>query len=163
MHKNTIAAAMLLILSATVPAFAADTYSPALAAPVNAWVNAFNSGQTAFPDTAFTDDCAVIDEFPPFSWGSDRVSVRQWYADVVGSNDPTRRARFLSEKEHLALGAPTYVRANATGANITFPAVYTYTSMGKLHTQRALFTVVERNTSNGWRINANAWAISSDD
>ena len=162
MHKNLLATA-LLCLATTTPTVAASSYTGALAAPVNAWVNAFNSGQAAFPVTAFTDDCMVIDEFPPFSWGSDRENVRSWYADVVGSNDPKRRAQFLAEKEHLVLDAPTYVRANATDANVTFPATYTYTSMGKLHTQRALFTVVERNTPKGWRINANAWAISTDD
>ena len=162
MYKQLLAT-LILGLATAVPGAAASTYTDALAAPVSAWVHAFNSGQAAFPSDAFTDDCAVIDEFPPFSWGKDRVNVRAWYADVVGSNDPKRRARFLAEKEHLVLEKPTYVRSNETDANVTFPAVYTYTSDGKLHTQRALFTVVERKTAAGWRINANAWAISSDD
>jgi ketosteroid isomerase-like protein len=136
---------------------------PPLMAPVTAWVQAFNSGQVAFPSDAFTDDCTVIDEFPPFAWSRDRVNVRTWYAVVIGATSPQKRARFFSYHQRLTLAEPTYMRMKDGGANIAFPATLDYVEKGKHHVQRAMFTVSERKTPDGWRISAHAWAITSDD
>ena len=135
----------------------------ALLAPVNAWAVAFNSAQTAFPSDAFTDDCTVIDEFPPFAWASGPQDVRSWYAYLVGSQSPERRARFLASKQHVTFDPPRFVREREGGAYLVFPSVLTYVSKGVPRTQRGTFVVAERKTSAGWRISANSWAIDSDD
>jgi hypothetical protein len=130
-----------------------------LLAPVNAWVSAFNSGQTAFPSDAFTDDGTVIDEFAPYTWSKDRATVRQWYAYLVGADSPERRAKFLSYKEHLWIGAPHDVQQKGDAAYLVFNAVVTFLDGGKTVSQPGTFVVVERRTPQGWRISANSWAI----
>jgi len=148
------------LLGAT-PAPAPDT-APLLV-PVNVWGDAFNSGQTAFPSAAFTDDCTVIDEFRPFAWSNGHHTIREWYAAVVGADSPQSRASFLASKQHVTFDAPRFVTERDGGAYLVFPSKLTYVSKGASHVQRGTFVVVERLTDAGWRIAANSWAIDSDD
>ena len=130
--------------------------------PVNAWGDAFNAGQTAFPSEAFTADCTAIDEFTPFAWSPGHQTIRQWYAAVVGADSPKNRASFLASKQHVTFDAPRFVTVRDGGAYLVFPSTLTYVSKGAAHTQRGTFAVVERLTGAGWRIAANSWAIDSD-
>ena len=131
-------------------------------APVNAWVKAFNSAQATFPSDAFTDDCTVIDEFPPFAWGQSHPTVRQWYASVEGLDVPGHRQMVLGTHEHVDVGQPENVFVKGDNAYMTFHAVWHGNGPHNKHfSQTGLFTVVERKTAAGWRISANSWGILS--
>lgn len=156
-----------IVLLATVsvlsrPAVAQTADLAALMAPVSAWTAAFNAGQTNFPSAAFTDDCTVIDEFPPFAWSTTRQDVHRWYALLVGSQSPERRSRFLAAKEHLTLDAPRFVQQRGDGAYMVFESTLTYVAKGAAHTQRGRFVVAERMVGARWKIAAHSWAIESD-
>jgi hypothetical protein len=152
---------MALALLGASPAPTPD--SAPLLAPVNAWGDAFNAGQTAFPSAAFTDDCTVIDEFAPFAWSKGHAGIREWYAAVVGADTPLSRARFLASKQHVTFDAPRFVTERDGGAYLVFPSTLTYVSKGASHVKRGTYAVVERLTAAGWRIAANSWAIDSDE
>jgi ketosteroid isomerase-like protein len=131
-----------------------------LLAPVDAWVHAFSSQQAAFPSDAFTEDCTVIDEFPPFAWGPGGPSVRVWYAAVEGMDAPANRASVLRTKETVLVGLPENLQVQGNRAYMTFHAVWSGLSRkGKRFSQRGLFTVAERKTTAGWRIFAHSWGI----
>src|SRR5579862_3258246 len=151
--RRAIFIGLTVLLAMAAPA-GAQTTTPdtaALLVPVNAWGAAFNAGQTTFPSDAFTDDCTVIDEFAPFAWAPGPHDVRHWYATLVGSDSPARRARFLASKQRVVFAAPQYVRERNGGAYLVFPSTLTYVDDGRSHTQRGTFVVVERKTSAGWR------------
>ena len=129
-----------------------------LMAPVLAWANAFSTQQLAFPANAFTDDCVVIDNFPPFVWASPNSGIRQWYASVEGADSPADREHVLKSKETVELSAPQNVAVRDGKAYMTFSATWRGLSRsGKRFTQGAVFTVIERQTDAGWRIEAHSW------
>jgi ketosteroid isomerase-like protein len=149
---------LLLAALSSSAAEAAQADAP-LMRPVNVWVDAFNSGQMTFPQDAFTDDCTVIDEFPPFTWSATRENVRHWYARLIGSDSAAHHARFLAAKEHLTLHSPRFERQPGDDAYLVFPATLRYRLRNERHAQRGTFVVVERKTAGGWRIAAHSWAI----
>src|ERR1700756_237464 len=101
-------------------------------APIHAFEQHFNAGDTAFPSDAFTDRCTVLDEFAPFVWdgGTDVGDIHTWWYRLVGSNDPKRRVRFLSYKQHVAFSAPSQVSVKGNRAYVSMPATLTYVEKG---------------------------------
>jgi ketosteroid isomerase-like protein len=153
---------MIHALASALIIAAAQPDTPALMAPVNAWVKAFNTAQTTFPSDAFTEDCTVIDEFAPFAWGPPHPTVRQWYAAVEGLDVPGHRHYVLSTHEHVDVGPPSNVFVKGDNAYMTFHAVWHAQGPHNKHfSQTGLFTVVERKTPDGWRMSANSWGILS--
>jgi ketosteroid isomerase-like protein len=157
---------MIHALASALIIAAAQPDTPALMAPVNAWVKAFNTAQTTFPSDAFTDDCTVIDEFAPFAWGPSHPTVRQWYAAVEGLDVPGHRQIVLSSHDHVDVGTRSNVFVKGDNAYMTFHALWhaEYRAPGartKHFSQTGLFTVVERKTAEGWRISANSWGVLS--
>jgi ketosteroid isomerase-like protein len=130
----------------------------ALLAPVKAWADAYSSHQLEFPSNAFTEDCVVIDNFPPFLWATPSHGIRQWYADVEGANSPVKRQAVMNSKETLEVGTPIVIVVKEGEAYMTFSAKWHgYSRSGKYFFQTAVFTVIERLTEAGWRIEAHSW------
>jgi ketosteroid isomerase-like protein len=153
---------MIHALASALIIAAAQPDTTPLMAPVNAWVKAFNSAQATFPSDAFTDDCTVIDEFPPFAWGPSHPTVRQWYASVEGLDVPGHRQMVLGTHERVDVGQPENVFVKGDNAYMTFHAVWKAQGPHNKHfSQTGLFTVVERKTTDGWRISANSWGTLS--
>jgi ketosteroid isomerase-like protein len=151
---------LLHILASALVVAAAQPDTGALMAPVNAWAKAFNTHQTTFPSDAFTDDCTVIDEFPPFAWAPGHATVRDWYAVVEGLDDPAHRQDVLRTQAHVDVGTPENVVVKGDAAYMTFHSTWSgLIPNGKHFSQTGLFTVVERKTPDGWRISANSWAV----
>jgi len=130
----------------------------ALLAPVKAWAAAFSRHQLEFPSNAFTDDCIVIDNFPPFLWSTPNNGVRQWYANAEGAQSTEKRQAVIDSKETIEIGAPTVIVFKESRAYMTFSAKWQgYSRSGRHFFQTAVFTVVERQTDAGWRIEAHSW------
>ena len=160
MNRVTLAFALAFAASIS-PQLAAAQHTPvatALLAPVRAWANAFSGHQLAFPSNVFTDDCIVIDNFPPFLWGTRSNGIRQWYADVEGVGSPQKRRAVLKSKETIEIGLPVVIVFQKGAAYMTFSARWRgYAQNGAYFSQTAVFTVVERRTAAGWRIQAHSW------
>jgi ketosteroid isomerase-like protein len=131
------------------PASAAESRYSALLSPIRAFARAFNHAQKAFPSEAFTADCVVIDEFPPFVWARDRSARTWWNAAVALSGG----------NQHVTVGDVTYAVVAPNQGHVTVHMTLTGYSIRrhKHFVQHALYTAVERRTSNGWRITANSW------
>jgi ketosteroid isomerase-like protein len=130
----------------------------ALLAPIKAWADAFSTHQLEFPSNAFTEDCVVIDNFPPFLWATPGHGVRQWYANAEGAHSPEKRQAVVDSKETIEVGTPVVIVFSASKAYLTFSAKWHgYSRSGKRFFQTATFTVVERLTEDGWRIEAHSW------
>src|SRR5215831_11769355 len=80
---------IVLVLCAPAVALAIDE-APLLVAP-NAFAKAFNTHQTDYPDGVFADDCAIIDEFPPYLWAG-KGSAREWYSVLMAGRRRNRRS-----------------------------------------------------------------------
>ncbi len=153
---------MLHLLASALIVAAAQPDTSALLVPVNAWAKAFNTHQAAFPSDAFTEDCTVIDGFPPFAWAPQHATVREWYAAVEGLDVPAHRPFVLKSQERVEVGTPENVIVKGDNAYMTFHSTWTALGPhGKHFTQAGLFTVVEHKTPSGWRISANSWGVLS--
>ncbi len=161
--KYKIAVIAFALISA-LPAFANAAQQDEALAPVRAFAQHFNAGDTAFPSDAFTDQCTVLDEFSPYIWDHSPAvgDVHTWWASLVGTNDAARRSRFLASKEHVTFDAPTSFRVKGNLAYVSMPATLIYTANGLVHKQTAMFITTEENRPEGWRIRAHAWAIIAD-
>jgi ketosteroid isomerase-like protein len=147
-----------MFLAAREPAGAQPSKLVPLLAPIQRWVVAYNRHQETFPPGTFTDDCVVIDSFPPFAWTSRTQGIRAWYDELEGVHSAYWRHRVLQSRPNVQLGAPTSVDVRGAIAYMTFHATWTgYGSTGRRSTQHATFTVVERKTTAGWRIAAHSW------
>jgi hypothetical protein len=134
----------------------------------------YGSGDSALPLAGLTayralrrgrvdaSDCVVIDNFPPFVWASPNSGIRQWYASVEGADSPADREHVLQSKETVELSAPQNVVVRDGKAYMTFSATWRGLSRsGKRFSQGAVFTVIERQTDAGWRIEAHSWGQST--
>src|SRR5215831_21358095 len=150
---------IVLVLCAPAVALAIDE-APLLVAP-NAFAKAFNTHQTDYPDGVFTDDCAIIDEFPPYLWAG-RGSAREWYSVLMGRT-PEEQKRRIAANQRLELGAPKFARINGDFAYLVVPSVLTYTLSGKKHRQTGEWAITEMRRGGVWIISAHSWAMTSDE
>ena len=150
----------MLILAAAAGARAAVDEAALLVAP-KAFAGAFNNHQTDFPDGVFTDDCAIIDEFPPYFWAG-TGSAREWYSVLMGRT-PEEQKRRIAANQRLDLGVPKFARVNGDFAYLVVPSVLTYTLGGKKHRQTGEWAITEIRRGGRWVISAHSWAMKSDE
>lgn len=149
---------ILLVLCAPAIALAIDE-APLLVAP-KAFASAFNNHQTDYPDGVFTDDCAIIDEFPPYLWAG-HGSAREWYSVLMGRT-PEEQKKRVAANERLKLGVPKFARINGDFAYLVVPSVLTWTIDGKKHRQTGEWVITEVRRGGAWVISAHSWAVKSD-
>lgn len=149
----TVAIAGLLF---TQKSYAEQPSKSQLVAPLDRFIAAFNRWDARLPKDAFTDDCTVLDIFPPFQWSGPDAPVR-WWKDLAGA-DRASHARKAALHEHLLRGRPNAIAVTASSANFNVPAVLTYVRNGAQHEIRGRWIINERLTDSGWRISAHAWA-----
>ena len=151
---------IVFMICAAAAARAAVDEAALLAAP-KAFASAFNNHHTDYPDGIFTDDCAIIDEFPPYLWAG-KGSAREWYSVLMGRTPEEQRKR-VAANERLELGAPKFARVNGDFAYLVVPSVLTYTLGGRKHRQTGEWTITEVRRGAGWVISAHSWAMKSDE
>ena len=145
--------ALLLLLAAPVD-------SAPLLAPVNAWVEAFNRWDFAYPEAAFTGDAVVLDQFPTFLWQG-KGSPRAWWTALMGATREVHEKRRASQ-QHLDLGPPEFVQIKDGAAFFVQQGTLTWTQGGVRHRMQARWIATEVLTKQGWRISSHAWAPISE-
>src|SRR4029453_18620766 len=122
---RTLAFTLLASIAVVSPAFAQAT-DPAVVAPINAFLEAFNKGDVAGAAATHGADASlvIIDEAAPDIWHGAKA-VQTWASDL-GASDT--KAGITDQK--VVLSAPTRVEVAGTGAYVIAPAVYTFKEKG---------------------------------
>ena len=143
--------ALVLAIAAAAPCAASDQ-TDALAA-VTQFIDGFNKGDVPSALAACADDCAIIDEFPPYEWrGSGACG--QWAKDY----DADARKNGITDG-HVTMGKPRHVDVTGDRAYVVVPTKYVYKQGGKtVRETGSTLTVSLRKTEAGWRITGWTWA-----
>ncbi len=155
-----VAAALVGNITAQPCAAAEPADVAALLVPVNAWVNAFNQWDAAYPTTAFTKDAIVIDQFPNFLWHG-KGSAHRWWIDLMGATKEEHE-RDRSLQQHVEFEAPQFVHFYGKNAYFVQAATLTWVDKKGSHTMKANWVATETKTKQGWRISSHAWAPISE-
>jgi len=154
MSKRKLASLLLALAATSAPALAAPKApSPAMLAPVMAWIEAFNADRLPLPRDVFTADAVVTDQFPPYVW-SGSTGVEAWSKSLEdGLRDPKLK------HERVEVGTPQQFLTGGTTdrAQFVLPATLTYTYDGKPGTDRALWLFVVVKEDGVWKIAADTW------
>jgi ketosteroid isomerase-like protein len=121
--------------------------------PVRQWIDAFNAAQTPLPETVFTDDVTITDQFSPYVW-SGKAAAHAWSEAL---NSGLHSARITHE--HVDTTDPRAFMINRAGdrASFVLPATLTYQEDGKPGVDAALWLFVVVKGSDGWKIAADTW------
>lgn len=143
--------ALVLAIAAAAPCAASDQ-TDALAA-VTQFIEGFNKGDVPSALAACADDCAIIDEFPPYEWrGSGACG--QWAKDY----DADAKKNGVTEPK-VVMGKARHVDVAADRAYVVVPTTYVYKLKGKAVRERgSTLTVSLKKTDAGWRITGWTWA-----
>ena len=157
-NRNAIVAtlAMAFALATCLHAVAAtaDGPTPAMLAPAQRWIDAFNAAKTPLPEDDFTGDVVITDQFPPYVW-SGTAGMRAW-SEAIGKSLKNTRV----ENEHVVVQAPYSFMIDKAGehASYVLPATLTYEIDGKPYTDKALWLfVVVKDSAGNWKIAADTW------
>jgi ketosteroid isomerase-like protein len=137
-----------LVLAATISA-----PTPAMLAPVQRWIAAFNALQTPLPQDVFTDDAVITDQFAPYVWNG-AAGIHAWSQRLeTGMHSP--RVAF----QHVVTDAPRAFMISKDGDRVSFvlPATLTYKVDGKEGVDRALWLYVVVKQGDVWKIAADTW------
>ena len=147
----------LLLLTALALAAAplAAKTTPAVQAPITAFFDGFNKGDTAAAGATNAADVTIIDELPPFLWQGPGA-FKAWLADL-GKYD----AALGNTDGHVANGAAAREVVSGDRAYVVVPAVYSFTRKGVAMREPAQFTFVLHKDKPGWKIIS--WTFSGPD
>jgi hypothetical protein len=133
------------------PAIAGDAMGPL--ATVQAFVAAFNKGDTKTALATCASPAAIVDEFPPHVWQS-ASACADWFAAFDA--DATKRG---ITDELVTLGTPWHVDVTGSRAYIVTPANYAYKMHGKpVQETGSILTIALLKTASGWKMTAWTWA-----
>jgi ketosteroid isomerase-like protein len=126
---------------------------PQLMAPINKFVEAFNSGDIAGAAATHAPeaDLVIIDEVPPFFWRGPQA-FQDWVADLG------RDAEKLGiTDQKVSIGAVTRVETDGLTAYVIVPSVYSFKQGGVAMTEAAQMTFALKKGAAGWLIHGWTW------
>lgn len=118
--------------------------------PVKQFVTAFNKGDAKGMAALCTPQTAILDDFPPHTWGSCSAWVDAFnaFSKQDGDTGPV-----------VTLGTPLHVDITGNVAYVVVPTTYVYKHKGSTVTQNgSVWTLVLKRTSSAWLIASWAWA-----
>lgn len=120
---------------------------------VNAYIDAFNRGDSAGMAECFASQGSILDGMAPHLWiGPSAAS--DWYRDVLAEG-----AHLDAGEYHATLGDPSHSDVTGDSAYLVAPARMTFKLKGRQITQEgATFTFALKREGGEWRIAAWAWA-----
>ena len=148
MKHVAIGAVLWLALAGAAPAEPSDSE---LAAPIHAFIDAFNKGDGKTAATTHTGDVAIIDEAPPYVWRG-AGAFAAWAADLA-AND----AKAKITDQSVTIGEPTRTEVAGDRAYVIVPAVYAYKQAGAPMHEPAQMTFALVKTEGGWKIAGWTW------
>ena len=138
-------ASVLALAAFTIGASAAGPMTP-----VRQFVDAFNKGDSKAMLATCASATGIIDDFPPHAW----MSCGDWYESYVAFSK-----RDGDTGSTVLLGTPAHVDITGNLAYVVVPTTYTFNHRGRPVKQTgSTWTLVVKNTPDGWRITAWAWA-----
>lgn len=121
-------------------------------AAVQAYLDAFNSGDVEAMSAAFAESGSILDGMAPHAWIGPQAA-RDWYRDVVSES-----AHLGATDYHVTTDAPLHHSISGDAAYVVVPATMTFLLNGQPCTQTgAHFTVALHRASGEWRIVSWAW------
>lgn len=158
--RNTRFAALSLVVAliCSAAALAAQMTAPdrAIAATVEAALDAAQSGDLAALRGQYLPDCTFVDEFAPFYW-SGPGAIDAYFASAAQMYKDTQMAG--TKVWH---GAPKYTYADAGTAYVTVPLRVHATAHGKPYRATGTLTFTLKKTSAGWKIASQSWAKETE-
>lgn len=117
-------------------------------APVRAWIDAYNAGRP-LPETIFTSDVLVTDEFPPYVW-SGAAAEHQWAQAIDAFIKPGQ--------QHVSVGAAQAFTNEANSVSFVLPAVLTISvAPHPARTEHAFWKFTLVRSGNQWLIASDTW------
>ena len=149
-----LSAACVLALSTlgTASVARAQTPDPAVLAPVNGLIDAFNHNDAASIAGLHAPGAVILDEFAPYAW-SGPTAVMAWGADFgkfAVAHGVTSGV--------VSLSAPSTVEVNGDRAYVVAPSVIAFTTKDKPIKNAGSFTFALIKTDKGWLIQSWAYA-----
>jgi hypothetical protein len=150
--RHRVAGAIFLVLALAAPSVmsAADAQ---LMAPIQKFIDSFNKGDSAGAAATHsgTDDLAITDEVPPFSWrGAKAFSA--WAADLESDS----KKKGITD-QMVTIRAATREETDGQQAYVVVPAVYTFKQKGVAMREAAQMTFVLKKGAAGWLIHGWTW------
>jgi ketosteroid isomerase-like protein len=147
-----LALTVLICASFSSPA-RAQAADPAITAPINAFLAAFNKGDVAGAAAthAADADLVIIDEAAPYAWHGPKA-VQAWATDLAAAD-----ARAGVTNQQVKLGAVTRIESDGTAAYVVVPSVYTFTEKGVAMRANAQMTFHLTKGPSGWLIHGWTW------
>ena len=153
---NSLALAVSLVGLTAMPALAADTAEDAAAlAPIHAFIDGTNTGNTKAAAAAFAPDAAIIDELPPYVWRGPGAYAA-WGADF----GKAAKAARITEPV-ITLETPRKLELTGSRGYAVIPARYDFKEAGRPVHEHGTFTVALTKRKPGWRIAAWSWTWDS--
>jgi ketosteroid isomerase-like protein len=131
-----------------VPALAAD---PAVEAPIQQFVTAFNKGDGAGAAATMAPRVSIIDEVAPFQWRGPDAFAR-WGAALAADS----KAKGYSA-ESVTLGAPSRELVSGSNAYVIVPATYSFTQKGVKMAEVSQMTFTLMKVDTAWKITGWTW------
>ena len=148
MKHFAIGAVLALALAGAARAEPSDSE---LAAPIHAFIDAFNKGDAKTAAAAHLASVSIIDEVPPHVWIGPKA-FGSWAADLE-KND---KAAGISE-EKVTLGAVTREVVSGQTAYVVVAATYTFKQKGVAMREPAQMTFSLAKEAAGWKIAGWTW------
>jgi hypothetical protein len=143
--------AVVALLAVPKPVTAVDMPGPL--ATVQAFINAFNKGDTKTALATCASPASIVDEFPPHTW-TGATACADWFAAFDA--DATKRG---ITDELVTLGTPWHVDVTGSRAYIVTPANYAYKMHGQpVQETGSILTIALSKTASGWKMTAWTWA-----
>ncbi|MGC3943202.1 MAG: nuclear transport factor 2 family protein [Chryseolinea sp.] len=120
---------------------------------VHQYIDAFNNGDAKMMAATFAVPGQILDGMAPHVWRGPNATL-DWYSDVLKEGEAHGASDYF-----VTLGQPLHNNVTKDSAYVVVPATMTFNVKGTKVTQTgAIFTIALRQTPDGWRISAWAWA-----
>jgi hypothetical protein len=131
----------------------AQTADPQLMAPINKFLEAFNTGDAAGAAATHASeaDLVIIDEVPPYLWRGTQA-FQTWAADLERED---KKQGVTDQK--VSIGAMTRVETDGIAAYVVVPSVYTFKQKGVAMREAAQMTFTLKKSGSGWLIHGWTW------
>ena len=130
------------------PALAAD---PAVEAPIQHFIAAFNKGDMAGAAVTMAPRVSIIDEVAPFQWRGPDAFTR-WGASLAADS----KAKGYSN-ESVTLGTPSRELVSGANAYVIVPATYAFTQKGVKMAEESQLTFTLWKVDGAWKITGWTW------
>jgi ketosteroid isomerase-like protein len=122
--------------------------------PVRQFVDAFNRNDVEGMQAACAETTSIIDDFPPHEWSGPQATT-SWYVEMA-----QMAPGFGMSEWSVTLGEPRHLEASDGCAYVAVPADVRWLQDGTPSERACMMTLALRETADGWRISALAWAWS---